>query len=98
MEPTKIHELKVWSKFFPSLWNGNKKFEVRKDDRDFKPGDLLRLREWDKDAEAYGPNEIIARITCKLNGGQFGIEEGYCVLSISTIELIGPDRPEDLEW
>lgn len=42
-----IHDLKIWPQFFDALASGTKTFEVRKNDRDFRAGDLLRLREWD---------------------------------------------------
>lgn len=39
-----IHELKTWPDFFRDVADGRKKFEIRKDDRDYKVGDLLRLK------------------------------------------------------
>ena len=41
------HDLKCWKVPFKAVTLQLKKFEWRKNDRDFKPGDLLRLREWD---------------------------------------------------
>lgn len=40
------HDLKVWPEFFAPLERGDKLFELRRDDRDFKVGDWLKLREW----------------------------------------------------
>lgn len=42
----KIHNLKTLPEFFNRVWNGNKKFEIRKNDRDFKEGDFVILQEW----------------------------------------------------
>lgn len=41
-----IHELKVQPPFFERLIDGTKTFEVRRDDRGFQRGDVLRLNEW----------------------------------------------------
>lgn len=39
----KIHELKLDTFYFDEVKNGLKKFEIRKNDRDFRIGDLLSL-------------------------------------------------------
>lgn len=43
--PTR-HELKTWPKPFASILSGFKKHEIRVNDRDFREGDELCLREW----------------------------------------------------
>ena len=43
----KIHELKCWPEFFLPLKERTKEFELRKNDRDYKVGDYLLLREFD---------------------------------------------------
>lgn len=40
-----IHELKCEDKFFRDMWHGLKRFEIRKNDRDFQDCDVLWLRE-----------------------------------------------------
>ena len=42
----KIHKLKTLTQYFAPLREGRKRFEVRKNDRDFQVGDLLHLRGW----------------------------------------------------
>lgn len=80
-----IHTLKIMTEYFDALVHYGKSFEVRKNDRNFKVGDLLRLREWDDHAHDYTGAEIQVRVTYILHGGQFGIEEGFCVMSIQFI-------------
>lgn len=76
------HELKVWPQYFNALINDIKKFEVRRNDRDFKQGDYLRLREWNPDTKEYTGAEVTRHVGFILQGGQFGIEEGFCVMGI----------------
>ena len=48
----KFHELKAWPDCFQAVVNGQKKFEVRRDDRGFEEGDIVHLREFIPDEEA----------------------------------------------
>lgn len=41
-----IHQLKILPKFFEKVISGEKTFEVRENDRDFKVGDYLALNEF----------------------------------------------------
>lgn len=75
----KLHELKILPKYYEKVINGEKRFEIRKDDRNFKVGDLIRLNEFDNE---YTGRDCIFEIIYKLDGGNYGLEKGYCVLSI----------------
>ena len=47
------HELKCWPKLFAQTVAGEKDFEYRRNDRNFKVGDTLKLREWDPEEGKY---------------------------------------------
>ena len=49
----RVHVLKCWPESFGAILSGMKKYEVRKDDRGFMVGDVLRLREWEPAIRAY---------------------------------------------
>lgn len=78
----KIHHLKILPEFFKAVKSGNKKFELRKNDRGFMAGDSLKLNEWNPDS-GYTGNAILAKITYILDGSRIaGISPDYCILSI----------------
>lgn len=81
------HDLKVWPEYFDALAHG-KRFEVRKNDRDFKPGDELLLREYSPGPDEYTGRKMTVTVTYMLSGDDpmgyaFGIRSGFCVLGIS---------------
>lgn len=78
----KRHELKCWPEYFQAIVNGTKKFEVRKDDREFNVGDILRLMEWSPESQKYTGSIADRMVRYKLSGPAFGIEAGFCVMSI----------------
>lgn len=80
-----LHVLKTHPPYFQRVKSGDKTFEVRKDDRDFQVNDTLELVEFDPITNEFTQDKLLAEITYKLSGGQFGIEHGYCVLAVRLI-------------
>ncbi|HBF6275554.1 TPA: DUF3850 domain-containing protein [Clostridioides difficile] len=74
-----IHELKILPQYFKEVVNGNKNFEVRKNDRGFKKSDLLVLKEFD--GEKYTGLETRKEITYVLENSDY-LQNGYVVLGI----------------
>ena len=77
-----VHELKTWTEFYDDILSGFKTFDVRKNDRDFQIGDIVCFMDWDKEKDEYLGSKTRYKISYILYGGQFGIEQGYCVLGI----------------
>ena len=80
----KVHELKILPQYYDEIMCGKKKFEIRKNDRDFKEDDTVILNEF-IDGH-YTGRYIKARINYIFHGGSYGLEKGYCVFSISVYE------------
>lgn len=76
-----VHELKCWTIYFQSILTGEKEFEVRINDRGFKVGDSLLLKEWDETKEQYTKRQIIKRITYMIQG-TMGLPENVCVMQL----------------
>lgn len=72
------HELKILPEYYNQVIAGNKNWELRKNDRGFKVGDLIVIHEWFED---YTGREILGIIKFILEN-YTGIESGYCILSI----------------
>ncbi len=79
------HELKTWTKYFYDVLNGSKPFELRLNDRDFKVGDVLKLREYDPDKQEYSGLYCKRKVTYVLEGGQFGLEKGYVIMGLKKL-------------
>jgi hypothetical protein len=81
----RTHHLKVSPTYFHDLWNGNKTFEVRRNDRAFQKGDLVVLQEYDEsktrsaDKYRYTGRKIKAIIGFVLTEYQ---QEGYVTFSL----------------
>jgi hypothetical protein len=79
------HELKTWPEYFQKIGAG-KTFELRRDDRDYRVGDKLRLREWCPDAKDYTGSVCRVRITYILRDApQCGLQDGFVVMAIVLI-------------
>ena len=75
------HNLKISPKYFNDVVYYNKRFELRKDDRNYQVGDTLLLEEYE-DGEYTGrcfspirPIQYILR-DCE----EYGLQKGYCIL------------------
>jgi len=75
------HELKIIPKWFDDVKEGRKNFEIRRADRDFKVGDYLILREWNKGK--FTKRFLIRQIEYIYQGdGSYGLSEEFCILGI----------------
>ena len=80
----KIHELKILPEYYDAVRCGDKRFEIRKNDRDFHSGDILRLKEWD--GQRFTGEELDALVRYVYYGiDEYGLAEGYCIMSIDTM-------------
>ncbi len=79
------HELKTWPEYFQLMVNGDKSFELRKNDRDFQVGQKLILKEYDKDLKEYSGRILHCNISYVLKGDEaeaFGLKKGFCIMGL----------------
>lgn len=81
----KTHHLKTWPEYFQAVARGDKRFELRKDDRDFRRGDILILQEYDPNEREYTGKELTFRISYILRGGEW-LTPGYVALGLRILD------------
>jgi hypothetical protein len=66
------HDLKIWPQYFVEVAAEQKTFEIRKNDRDYQVGDVLRLREWEPlgRRRGYTGREVLREVTYITDYGQ----------------------------
>jgi len=89
----KIHRLKADGPSFDAIRSGEKKCDIRFDDRGFEVGDVLHLRKTKYTGEEMaesGPFNLAyigkphdVRVTHILRGPAYGLKEGWVCLSIT---------------
>lgn len=73
------HDLKILPEYFEAVASGKKKFELRKNDRDYKVHDMFVLREWEPD-KGYTGRDYIDEIGYILKDcPQYGLMNGYII-------------------
>lgn len=91
-----LHELKILHEYLVDVDLGKKTFELRKNDRDYQVGDLIRFIDVREDDSATNKNQIepnidentLYRITYVLKGvEQYGIDTDYCILAIKKLDI-----------
>lgn len=76
-----IHELKTVAPYFQQVLDGVKTFDIRKNDRNFKVGDYLWLREYDQETKTYTGQHLHCIVTYLLCD-YAGLGDGCVVMAI----------------
>ncbi|MEZ0355393.1 DUF3850 domain-containing protein [Mycobacterium sp. SA01] len=92
----RAHELKSWPQFFRAIVAGARSHELRRNDRNYRIGDQLLLREYDPEKKIYSGSSCKVVVTsmtsqdvpCAVSGE--GLNPEFCVLSIRVVS-VSPD-------
>lgn len=87
------HELKILSVFADDIYSGIKTFEVRKNDRGYQTGDLIKFNVIlaNEHPKKHPLNDRLYKIDYILNG--WGLKRNYIVMSIKYDADIGSSLP-----
>lgn len=80
-----IHHLKILPEYFRAVRCGVKTFELRRNDRNYRPCDTLVLQEWLPEG-GYTGRELTRYVPYVFQGNDFGLIEGWCILSLQRME------------
>lgn len=80
-----VHELKIWPKYYRAVIARLKKFEIRENDRNFKVGDVIHLKEFEPTTKLFTGRECDVMITYMIEEAP-GMNPGYCLMTIEVVD------------
>lgn len=88
-----VHELKTAGTAWDAVASGQKRFEVRKNDRFYQRGDHVRLRKLAASGTGMvyatpEPAPLLFEIGWILQGPQYGVESGYVVFQLEPLHAV----------
>jgi len=78
------HELKTWPEYYRATIGRKKLFEIRKNDREYKTGDILLLKEYNPETKKYTGRHTTVKVIYMLDKQPF-VPPGYVCMSIKSI-------------
>ena len=79
----KVHQIRLAKSYFDDVANGIKTFELRKNDRGYKVGDILEMME---SVEGKNTGRTVKALVTYMLEEYTGIEDGYCIMAIKKME------------
>lgn len=74
----KVHQIRLAKSYFDDVANGIKTFELRKNDRGYKVGDILEMMEF---ADGKNTGRTVKVLVTYMLEDYTGIEDGYCIMA-----------------
>jgi len=75
------HHLKSWPEYFKAIAHDLKTFDLRKDDRNYQPGDIVVFEEFRPGTGEYTGATATRRVVYILRDFD-GLQPGYCILGL----------------
>ena len=91
----KVHQIRLAKSYFDDVANGIKTFELRKNDRGYKKGDILEMMEF---ADGKNTGRTVRVLVTYILEDYTGIEDGYCIMATTLLNENGePFERADLK-
>lgn len=82
----KVHQIRLGASFFEDGCSNIKSFELRKNDRDYKKGDILELMEF---LDGRNTGRMVRKLVTYILEDYTGLEDGYCIMATSLVNKDG---------
>lgn len=82
----RIHKIRIGTAFFADAYSNIKSFELRKNDRGYKAGDILEMMEFE-DGRYTG--RMVQKLVTYMLEDYTGLEDGYCIMATSLVNKDG---------
>lgn len=76
----KVHQIRIGESFFEDACSNIKSFELRKNDRGYKKGDILELLEF---AGGRNTGRTVRKLVTYILEDYTGLEDGFCIMATS---------------
>lgn len=86
-----LHTLKSWPKYFRAVASGERTHELRRDDRGYRVGDQLLLKEFDPETHAFTGATCLVKVTSLTSASEpcavsvEALHPGFCILSVARV-------------
>ena len=88
----KVHQIRLGASFFEDACSNRKSFELRKNDRGYKEGDILELMEF---ADGRNTGRMVRKLVTYILEDYTGLEDGFCIMATSLVNEILPRIYDD---
>ena len=82
----KVHQIRLGASSFEDACSNIKSFELRKNDRDYKKGDILELMEF---ADGRNTGRMVRKLVTYILEDYTGLEDGFCIMATSLVDKDG---------
>ena len=87
----KVHQIRLGASFFEDACSNRKSFELRKNDRNYKKGDILELMEF---VDGRNTGRTVRKLVTYILEDYAGLEDGYCIMATSLVNKDGEPLQE----
>ena len=79
----KVHQIRLGESFFEDACSNAKSFELRKNDRGYKKGDILELMEF---ADGRNTGRMVRKLVTYILEDYTGLEDGFCIMATALVD------------